>query len=57
MSTARDEAITRVDEPGLKGSLARLILHRDPNPAQPLARCRVWLGAVTRNGAKATMAI
>jgi hypothetical protein len=45
MRTARDEAIARVDEPGFKGALARLILHRDSNPAQPLARCRVWLWA------------
>jgi hypothetical protein len=29
MSTARDEAVLKVDEPGFKGSLARLILHRD----------------------------
>ena len=62
MNTARDEAITRVDKPGLEGALARLILHRDS--AQPLAHCRDWLGtppggpvtcneisAVTRNGA------
>jgi hypothetical protein len=37
MSTARDEAVLKVDEPGFQGALARLILHRDPNPAQQLA--------------------
>jgi hypothetical protein len=39
MSTARDEAILAVDEPGFKGALARLILHRDPN------RPNHWLAA------------
>ena len=48
MTTARDEAILAVDEPGFKGALARLVLLWDPNPAQPLARCRVWLGTPPR---------
>jgi hypothetical protein len=32
MSTARDEAITKVDDPRFQGALARLILHGDPGP-------------------------
>ena len=34
MSKARNEAIALVDDP-VHGALARLILHRDPNPAGP----------------------
>ena len=66
MSTARDEAILKVDDPGFQGALARLILRWDPALDRGVARRGECAGrarlmpvisAVTRNGAKATMAI
>ena len=57
MSTARDEAITRVDKPGLEGALARLIPASGPGPTS--AHCRDWLGtpprAVMRNEIRAPL--